>query len=78
MSVDLSCLTVEVDTLRDYPDHCLVGFTSEEARNLAQGVARAPLANNPAHSAVFDRTGRRPKSVQRALAKLSVWIVHPN
>lgn len=78
MSVDISCLAAVDRVLRDYPDHCLAGFSTEQARSLDQGVARDPLPDNPAHSAVFDQKGHRSKSVQRALAKLTVWVIPPS
>lgn len=52
----------------------LVSFAAGLAREKKQGVMRKPLPEEPAHAEVF---GEKPKSVQRALAKGSEWIVPP-
>ncbi len=52
----------------------LVSFTAGLAREKCQGIRRNPLPKEPAHAEVV---GRKTKSVRRALAKGSGWIVPP-
>ena len=53
----------------------LVGFEAGIARSCDQGVAREPVEGEPAHGVVF---GNKTRSVRRALARSSVWIVPPD
>jgi hypothetical protein len=50
-------------------------FAVIDARACGQGVCRDPLPDEPAHVLVF---GPKPKSVQRRLAKASVWLIPPS
>lgn len=52
----------------------LAAITAGLARACGQGIARDLTPEEPAHAVVF---GPKPKSVQRRLAKASVWILPP-
>ncbi len=60
--------------LTGHEGYALATFTAGLARACGQGVARDPTTKEPAHALVF---GPKPKSVQRRLAKESVWLVPP-
>lgn len=55
-------------------DFALVAFTAGVARENAQGVAREPVEDEPAHGVVF---GNKTKRVKRNIAKNSFWIIPP-
>ncbi len=79
MSVFLADVVAEIergpqDALAGHESFGLAAFTAGLARSCEQGVAREPLADEPAHAVVF---GRKTKSVSRKLAKGSRWVVPP-
>jgi len=52
----------------------LASITAGLARECGQAVVRDPLPEEPAHGLVI---GPKPKSVQRRLAKATIWVVPP-
>ena len=52
----------------------LAAITAGITRSCQQGVAREPLAEEPAHAVVF---GRKTDSVKKRLAKSADWILPP-
>jgi hypothetical protein len=54
--------------------YALAMITAGLARAGGQGVVRDPTTEEPAHALVF---GPKPKSLQRRLAKESVWVLPP-
>jgi hypothetical protein len=56
--------------LANHDGYSLAQLTAGLARSLAQGVARDPVPQEPAHAVVF---GEKPKSVTSALAKRCDW-----
>lgn len=57
-----------------HTDYALSGLTAGLARRLGQGIASDPTVHEPAHAVVF---GKKTKSISRALAKQSKWVVPP-
>jgi hypothetical protein len=65
---------VATDMLLGHEGFALASITAAIARSNQQGVARDPLPNEPAHAIEF---GRKTKSVKKALANGSEWVVEP-
>ena len=53
---------------------CLASVTAALARSLNQGIARRPLAEEPAHAEVF---GKKTQAVRKAFAREAVWVIGP-
>ena len=62
------------DTLAGHTDYALSAFTAGLARHYKQVVAPEPQDDEPAHAVVF---GKKTKSVRKALAKGSEWVIPP-
>ena len=56
--------------LLGYP--ALISITAGLARNCAQGVAREPTRDDPAHAVVF---GEKTGSIKRKFAKQAKWVI---
>ena len=79
MSIVLADLVAESgrgpeDVLLTHDGFALAAFAAGVARANAQGVAKDPLPDQPAHGIVF---GRKTGAVRRALAKASQWVIAP-
>ncbi len=62
------------DALVGHTDYALSAFGAGLARRCKQGVASDPQPDEPAHAVVF---GTKTKSISRALAKGSEWVIPP-
>jgi hypothetical protein len=60
--------------LANHHGYSLAQLTAGFVRSLAQGVARDPVPQEPAHALVF---GEKPRSVTSALAKRCEWVIAP-
>ena len=60
--------------LAGHSGYALAMITAGLVRECGQSIAADPLPTEPAHAVVF---GPKPKSVQRRLAKQSIWVVPP-
>ena len=75
MSVDLAneCPSPEY-SIRSYNGFFLAAISAGLARKCAQGVARDPLPEEPAHALVF---GEKTRPVQKRFVGESRWIIPP-
>lgn len=62
------------DVLSGYPGYSLASVLAGFARQHQQMIVRAPEAGEPAHCHMV---GKKPKAVQKALAKHAVWVLPP-
>lgn len=62
------------DLIASFPGFGLATISAGFARELQQGVIRAPEPDEPAHSHLV---GKKSKSVQKALARHAEWVVVP-
>jgi hypothetical protein len=79
MSVVLESVAVQfgrgpMHVLAGHVGYALASVTAGLARQYQQGVAREPLADEPAHAVVF---GNKTKRIKRELAKGSRWVTAP-
>lgn len=72
LSVDRAALRTAGKSLENFAGHGLVGFSASSAVALGLAVRAAPVLLNPAHAEVV---GNKTKSVARALARASCWVV---
>ena len=63
------------DALAGYGDYAMAAFTAGLARECAQGVARQPFDDEPAHAVVF---GDKPRRVRKELSSGSRWVIFPS
>ena len=63
-----------IEALSGFEGYGLAAITAGLARACGQGVAHDPTPQEAAHAVVF---GVKPKSIQRRLAKGSIWVVPP-
>jgi hypothetical protein len=60
--------------LAGHEGYALAAFAAGLARACGQGIARDPLADNPAHAVVF---GPKTTAARRRLAREAEWAVPP-
>ncbi len=80
MSVQLAQIVAETgrgpeDVLVGYHGFALAAITAGLSRGCRQGVARAPLPDEPAHAVVF---GTKTRKIRGRLAKGSQWVIPPS
>lgn len=75
MSVDRAALTDVKDTMEGYSGYALAAFVCQLALDLEQEVRPAPELLNKGHTLII---GAKPKSVARAFARQSSWVIAPN
>jgi len=57
-----------------YDGYSLASLTAGQARGCRQGVARAPVPEEPAHAFLF---GPKTKANKQCLARHAVWVIAP-
>ena len=62
------------DVLNGYDAYKLAAITAGTARSFAQGIARTPEPDEPAHASAF---GPKTKSNKRGMAKTATWAIAP-
>src|SRR5882762_4918514 len=62
------------DVLAGFDGYSLASITAGDARSAAQGIAKTPQRNEPAHISVF---GPKTGGNKRKMAKAAIWVIPP-
>lgn len=62
------------DVIMPFEGYSLAAIRAGDARNCRQGIARAPLPDEPAHAYIF---GPKAKRQKQCLSRSAMWVIAP-